>query len=89
MSGHWIFPVVAFAMLNGFVYVFLGQAYTAWSIRLRNEAYYFLFRRPVNRERADKADEIAEGVVRWLRPVGFLIANAFWAYLVWTSKSPL
>jgi|GEM_PF-7029197 len=67
--------LVVFLVLNLFAAAITSHAYTEWSIRTRNELYFFLLRRPRNRERADNADEIAEGVVRWLRPLGFVLAN--------------
>jgi hypothetical protein len=75
MKGTWIGLIVAAVMMNVFALVVTSHFYTAWSIRVRNDGYYFLLRREVSRERAERADEIAEDVVRWLRPLGFTVVN--------------
>lgn len=78
----WLAAIVPGLMMNGFVLLIAGQWYTAWTIRTRNRMYYALLGREVNRQRAENADEIARGVVRWLRPLLLLAANALWIYIV-------
>ncbi|CAN5636635.1 hypothetical protein BH11ARM2_BH11ARM2_36240 [soil metagenome] len=85
MRGEWIGLLLSGGMLNAFALFVGSQAYTAWSIRVRNEMYWFLLRRPVNRERADSADEIADGVVRWFRPLLLFLVNSAWLLLVWST----
>ncbi|RYG44222.1 hypothetical protein EON79_15340 [bacterium] len=77
--------VLAGLMMNGFALIVGGRAYTAWSIRARNRMYYALLRREVNRQRAEEADRIAEDVVRWLRPLLLVLANALWITLAFKT----
>lgn len=83
-----LFPVlISFVMINGFAMFITSRRYTAWCIRIRNQGYFLLLRRESNRERAEHADEIAERHLVWIRPLGFLIANAFVGYLAWQVYS--
>lgn len=82
MDGKWIGVVVAAALLNGFALLISSEQYTAMSIRARNNLYYSLFRREVNRLRADDADAIADRVVKWLRPLVLILVNGLVIYLV-------
>lgn len=81
MEGKWIGLTLAFLVGNVFMWFVLGQEYTAWSIRTRNKMHYFVLRWKGFLDRADRADEIAEDVVRWLRPLGLLAYNGFLVYL--------
>lgn len=89
MDGKWIGFILAGGLLNGFAMLISSVAYTAWSIRTRHRGYYFLFRREINLRKAEDAEELAEGVVKWLRPLCIVAANAFWVYLaVLTARMP-
>jgi len=74
-------------MVNLFGWFVSSEFYTSWSIRTRNQMYYALLGREVNRERAEQAEMIAEGVVRWLRPLVMVVLNLLLAYLLFASMS--
>jgi len=73
----------ALLILNLLAAVIGSHAYTAWSIKTRNMMYYFFLRRPINLDRAERADEIADQVVVWLRPLIFVLINLAWGVFFW------
>jgi hypothetical protein len=82
MNSSWIGLAVVWLMLNAMAMFLSSQTYTAWSIRTRNQGYYMIFGREVNRKRAEDAEVIAERVVRWLRPLCLVVVNSLWIYLL-------
>lgn len=78
MTGSRIGILVALILLNGMAAFISGQGYTAWSIRVRNGAWFLLLNRQINKERMERSHEIAERVVRWLRPLVFTLVNLGW-----------
>lgn len=59
------------------VAAFIGsQWYTSWSIKVRNKPLFMLTGDKKYLERAQNADETAARVVRWLRPLLFVVLNA-------------
>jgi hypothetical protein len=81
MPEKWKGLLIVFAVVNLFALLLTSREYTAWNIRTRSKMAYFVLRRDKDRRRADEADELAEGVVRWLRPSVLVALNLFLAYL--------
>jgi hypothetical protein len=81
------FVLIAFVTTNAFAAFVASRWYTAWGIRVRNEAYYFLLRRPVNRDKADRAEEYADRYLVWIRPLAFVLANVAAALIAWRVYS--
>ena len=77
--------VLAFLMVNGMALLIGSQEYQAWTIGMRNRMYYAVLRRDVYRLKAERADELAESLVRWLRPVLLVIANLVWLLCLWQT----
>lgn len=70
-----VFPILVLVIINLWTAFVTSVGYTAWSIRVRNEVWYFLLGKPENRYRADHSELIAEGVLRWFRPLMFAVMN--------------
>lgn len=81
LAGKWVGFALAAVLVNGFALLVSSVPYTAWSIRSRNRGYYLLFRREINRRRAEDAEEIAENVVKWLRPLCLILVNSLLVYV--------
>jgi hypothetical protein len=80
--------IIAFLLLNGMALILAGPKYTAWTIRTRNRVLYALLHRKVSLGKAERADELAEPIVRWVRPVALIVANAVWVVCLWQTLHP-
>jgi len=75
MTGELKAVILGFIIGNAWTLFLASQSYTEWSIRTRNQMYYQVLGRDINQERAERAGEIAEDVVKWLRPLLLCIFN--------------